>query len=517
MLKLRLTTTTTLKANNASRVKCTRAALGDKMFVSLGIRSTCLWIAILIVGTLTTTVGPAQATVTPSALGTYSGSGVLNESGCINPPFSDSSTFTITITVDTQQNGSFSGSGSLLFDDGEVTSVVFNATIFGDGSIGNLSSWTSTEANGDQSAGTFPSGQLTGSNLTINFIGADIGGDMCTLDGSFTATRGAIDPAATSGTGAITPIVFFATVGTPAALTGTRTRSALKSLLTGDPSTGAVPVANGFMLQGGDSAAAGDDFDIPWGSWISYSHSDYEDDFVSTAFEAKRNNLTVGIDFSPWDHIVAGISLGYENNDIDTTFNGGNMDSDMFTVAPYIGGLINDTFSVDFSAGYSTIGIDQFRTQAGARITSSVDAVRWFVAGNLNANREFGNWFLSGRAGLLYANEEQDAFAESAGGAANPARSFELGQLRIGGDIAYSWGAFETFATAVYAFDYSRDDIIVGAGIPQPANDNDDVSVGLGIRWYGDTGISAAVEWSSVLGREDFDDSTYSFLLRADF
>ena len=167
--------------------------MGDKMFVSLGIRSTCLWIAILIVGTLTTTVGPAQATVTPSALGTYSGSGVLNESGCINPPFSDSSTFTITITVDTQQNGSFSGSGSLLFDDGEVTSVVFNATIFGDGSIGNLSSWTSTEANGDQSAGTFPSGQLTGSNLTINFIGADIGGDMCTLDGSFTATRGAID------------------------------------------------------------------------------------------------------------------------------------------------------------------------------------------------------------------------------------------------------------------------------------------------------------------------------------
>ena len=34
------------------------------------------------------------------------------------------------------------------------------------------------------------------------------------------------------------------------------------------------------------------------------------------------------------------------------TFNGGNIDSDMFTVASYIGGLINDTFSVDFSAGY---------------------------------------------------------------------------------------------------------------------------------------------------------------------
>ena len=34
------------------------------------------------------------------------------------------------------------------------------------------------------------------------------------------------------------------------------------------------------------------------------------------------------------------------------TFNGNNIDSDMYTVASYIGGLINDTFSVDFSAGY---------------------------------------------------------------------------------------------------------------------------------------------------------------------
>ena len=389
--------------------------------------SSCsaLWLALAL-------VAPVHAAV-PSILGTYTGSGDFNEFGCITPPFSDSGTFSITFTIGAQQGTSFSGDGSVTdTDDGEVSSLTLDGDILADGSVSGT--FTSTEQNGDQSAGTY-TGSLVGNTLTVSFTGADIGGDMCNFDGSFTVTRGgAINPAVTAGTGAITPIVFFATVATPSTLTSTHLRTVFKSMLAGTPTTGAVPVADGFMLQSDSGMAAGDGFSYPWGAWASYSHSEYEDDFVSTAFDADRNNVTVGLDFSPWDRIVAGVSLGYENNDIDTTFNGGNIDSDMITVAPYIGGLLNDTFSVDFSIGYSNIDIDQFRTLAGTRITSSVDAERRFVAGNLNASRAFGNWYVSGRAGLLYAKEEQDAFVES-DGTLNPDRSFELGQLRVGGDV----------------------------------------------------------------------------------
>jgi hypothetical protein len=223
----------------------------------------------------------------------------------------------------------------------------------------------------------------------------------------------------------------------------------------------------------------------------------------------------MGVDVSPWGNIVAGVSFGYENNDIDTTFNGGNLDSDMFTVAPYIGGLLNETFSLDFSAGYSDIDISQFRTLGATRITSGVDAERWFVAGNLNASRQIDNWYLSGRAGLLYAKESQDGFVES-NGSVRPDRTFRFGQLRVGGDVSYGWGSFEPFVSAVYEYDYARDDIIVTAGIPQPANDNDDVLVGAGLRWFGESGLSASFEWNSVLGRENFSDDTISFLLRGD-
>jgi outer membrane autotransporter protein len=177
---------------------------------------------------------------------------------------------------------------------------------------------------------------------------------------------------------------------------------------------------------------------------------------------------------------------------------------------------LNDTFSVDFSVGYSDISIDQFRTLGTTRITSSVDAERWFVAGNLNAGRQIDNWYLSARAGLLYAKESQDGFTES-NGTISSARTFQIGQFRAGGDVSYSWDSFEPFANLTYEYDYSRDDIIVAAGIPQPANDNDDFLVGAGLRWFGESGVSASFEWNSVLGREDFSDDTFSLLLRGDF
>ncbi len=450
----------------------------------------------------------------PNILGRFTGSGTDTESGCIFGPPTDSGSFTLDFTIDSQQGGAFSGKGSTKFDDGDVDSLTLsNGSIQASGAVSG--NWKTVEAQGDQSAGTF-SGQLNGDKLSVSFNGADIGGAMCNISGSFTSTRNTINPATSAGTAAVTPTVFFATAARPARLASTRIRSALKSLLAGGPANGAVPVADGFMLQGGTGISAGDDFSFPWGAWISYSHSDYSDDFVSTAFDADRDNVSAGIDFSPFERIVAGVSFGYDNNDIDTAFNRGNVDSDAFTVAPYIGALIDDTFGVDFSIGYSLIEIDQFRTLAGTRITSNVDSSRWFVAGNLNAAKAYGNWYLSGRAGLLYAKEEQDAFLES-DGTANRARSFELGQLRIGGDAAYAWDAFEPFVSAVYELDYSRNDIVVGPGIAQPANDDDDFLVGAGLRWFGDSGLSASFEWNSVLGREDFDDNTYTFLIRADF
>lgn len=263
----------------------------------------------------------------------------------------------------------------------------------------------------------------------------------------------------------------------------------------------------------------------PWGLWASYQRSDFEDDFAATAFDADRDAVFVGADVSPWDHFVIGVAIGYASSDIDTAFNAGNQDIDEFTVVPYLGALVSDKLGVpfdlgvDFSIGYSTIDIEQFRTAAGTRVTSELDADRWFVSGNVNASKAYGPWYLTGRGGLLWARDDNDGFTESDGTVVGD-RKFTLGQARIGAEVAYTWnamwGSLEPFLNATYQHDFQREDLVVATG-RQPANDNDDVDLGAGLRVFGRERLSGTFEYHTVLGREDFDSDSFSLLLRAQF
>ena len=251
---------------------------------------------------------------------------------------------------------------------------------------------------------------------------------------------------------------------------------------------GVTPIAGGYRLQ---AQSAGDGFDYPWGLWGSYQYSDFEDEFATTAFDANRHAVMVGADFSPWEAWVFGAMLGYESVDNDTIFNGGNIDTDGLTIAPYMGVLLSDSVGVDFDLsavfvlGYSHLDHDQFRTIGTTRITSDTDSHRYFLSGNLIAGRSYGNWYVSGQAGLLVAREDIDGFTESNGNVVGDDR-VQLGQASIGGDVAYAWGSFEPFASAIFSHDYSREEL--GGGHP---NDQNELRLGFGIRYFSEQGFTA--------------------------
>jgi len=276
---------------------------------------------------------------------------------------------------------------------------------------------------------------------------------------------------------------------------------------------GVKPIARGMMLEG---SAAGDGFDYPFGLWASYQRSDFQDDFVSTQFDAKSNTVFVGADFSPWDNFLAGVAFGYESVETDTTFNFGQQDSSSYSLIPYFGVLLNDhvdapfDLTLDMALGYSAVEIDQFRVTSGTRVASSTNSKRWFVTSNVAAAQTYGNWYLGGRLGFLYAKDNLDGFTET-DGTANAGQETILGRVSLGADAAYLWGALEPFASATYQYDFNRD--LVTATHP---DDADDVSIGTGVRWYGDS-LSATFEYNTILGREDFDSSSYQFSIRGDF
>ena len=237
----------------------------------------------------------------------------------------------------------------------------------------------------------------------------------------------------------------------------------------GSAENGLTPIAGGLRIR---SRSAGDGWDYGYGFWASFQHSDFEDDFAVTAFTADTDMVLVGADISPRDDVVFGVALGYETTDANTTFNGGELESDGLIVVPYLAGLADIGLlflAVDASVGFTRLDIDQFRTDpaTGARVTNSADSNRVFFSGNVSTGKSYGNWYVSGRAGILIASEDTDGFTESDGTAVADNRT-RLGRFLLGGDVAYTWNSFEPFASVVYEKDYDFDKIVTATSRSPP-------------------------------------------------
>ncbi len=270
--------------------------------------------------------------------------------------------------------------------------------------------------------------------------------------------------------------------------------------------------------------AAGDGLS-GWSVWGGYTYSDFES-VTRAPYEATLHNFVIGADTLFTDRFLFGMYAGYESLDVDTTFNGGGQDVDGITAGPYLAYLFNDTFSADLTLGYTYLNTDQDRVDPADASTLTVDfsADRAFVVLNFNAVHYLGDVFLGGRVGYLYAREEQNGYTETGGPSARTVldRGLTLGQAYVGGDIAYGFGSFEPYAHGVYRYDVSVDDGANAGGLPgafgNPVpNDPDEIQWGLGLRYFGPSGITGQVEWVTTVGRELFDEDSITLLLRVDY
>ena len=272
---------------------------------------------------------------------------------------------------------------------------------------------------------------------------------------------------------------------------------------------------SGMQVGEGKSAGGGE---RRIGVWTNVAYSNIEDDLSSTAYDGNVFSLLVGADYQVSDRFLVGMAFGYENIDLDTTFNRGSIEADGFTIAPYAGYVINRYFTVDVSGGYNDSSTDLTRTSpiSGSVVTGQMDSSRWFVGGNLNAHYQVKRISLLGRAGLLYATETQDAFTES-DTTFNPERDIDLGQLRIGAQIAYRMGKVQPYVTGTFEYDFNREKTVVAAGQAQPANDRSGFEVGGGVRFALSDRVSGGIEGSTHVGRDDFSSTTVSGNVRIKF
>lgn len=276
------------------------------------------------------------------------------------------------------------------------------------------------------------------------------------------------------------------------------------------PENRAVAAAGAPLVALGTGTSAGDAA-TRFGAWASGSWSDVEGTKSNVKFDGNIWTGMVGGDYKFTERVIAGLAVGYEALDVDTSFNRGSTESSGWTVAPYAIFRIDDVFSVDVNVGYTNVDYDIDRKDplSNATITSDTDSDRWFGAVNLSGNWMVDSWALGANVGTLFAYEDRDGFRESNGTEVSGDK-IRLGRLNLGGRLGYLFrNVFEPYGKAKLEYDYSRD--------ATAYDDRVGLVVGAGFNIFATDNFYANVEGTTVLLRDDLDIHTVSATLRYDF
>lgn len=351
-----------------------------------------------------------------------------------------------------------------------------------------------------------------GGSLTVDIGPEPLGPPGCDVQGHLTISveGGSPGTLSASAPGSAATVLSTLVTGTRSDLAGIGSR--IKSVFSGR-GTGVLTSSNGLLVTG---MAAGNGDALGFGAWAGYSYTDTRNDFVTTAFDSTRHGVLFGIDALHGDNLLVGVALGLDRSEVRTRFNGGEQDITGMTVAPYVGLLLSDWLTLDATLGYGDTQTDQFRTAGGARISSDVESSRMFGSLNATATHAFDRLLVSGRTGLLYAKQTDDSFVES-NGTVIPKQRTRLGRFLIGGELAYSAGAWEPYVSGMYEHDFTSTSITFAPGVAQPRRDDSDVLFAVGLRYFGNDRLSAYVEYSKLIGRRHIDEDTISANVRWTF
>lgn len=244
------------------------------------------------------------------------------------------------------------------------------------------------------------------------------------------------------------------------------------------------------------------------GMWLNAGYSRIDYNRAASEFKGDVWTGMGGVDYKVTSKLLAGVAVGYEYVDLDTTFNRGEFEGKGWTVAPYGLYRFTDNYSVDLSVGYSWIDYSMFRLDpvVSTRINGDTNGERYFGIANLNGNWAQDAWRFGSRLGVMYSTEEKDAYTES-NGVQQDSITTRYFQGNVGGQVGYHLGIAEPYARGTYRYEFQNGN----------SPDDDDFLVGLGSYFYiGEVAIGG-IEVSTPLGREDLNQYNVNANIRFKF
>ncbi|NIY76748.1 autotransporter outer membrane beta-barrel domain-containing protein [Thalassospira sp. HF15] len=216
-------------------------------------------------------------------------------------------------------------------------------------------------------------------------------------------------------------------------------------------------------------------------------------------------NLGADYRFSP--ALVTGMSVGYAQTDITTTFDSGTYDEDTWNLSPYVIYRPSDMLTFSAIGGYA-FG-DVARSRNGT-VTGNTDSQTWYL--QVDARQTFqpiadSPFRVTGGLGALTSRNTLSAYTESDGNRVAES-SVNTVQLKPNAELAYAFQISQTSLTPYVKAGYIHD------FTDQTNGDAGAFDLGGGVRFAsGGTGLSGSIEGTRMVGRDDYREYTLSGLV----
>jgi outer membrane autotransporter protein len=238
-------------------------------------------------------------------------------------------------------------------------------------------------------------------------------------------------------------------------------------------------------------------------AWVSGGYTSIDANDRGGEFDGNVVNVNIGLDAKLTDRFVLGLTAGYENLDVDTTFNSGTFEGDGYSVGPYVAFRLTDNWTLLGLATYTWLEYDT--RNGNTAVTGSFDAERITASAGLSGNFRHNSWVIGPQAGVLFVNEEQDDYRQSNGTAVR-GDNIPLVRWSLGSTLGYDFGKFVPYGKLVGEYDSTHSAAVdLGNGI-KSSNDRLGAVVGAGVNLPLGPTTSANVEGTyNTLGRENLD------------
>ena len=226
--------------------------------------------------------------------------------------------------------------------------------------------------------------------------------------------------------------------------------------------------------------------------------------------------------------VLVGIAAGFESQDFTTTFNNGTLEGDGIMITPYASVTLGKGFSVDVAGGMADMDYDTSRKDpaTGELIKGTTDGDRLFASGSVNFNKLFkkkkGTLRIGLNAGMNYSKEEKDAYIEDWQASTTTTdvgkSKTYVTQAKFGAEAGFMYKRIEPFVNVAGEWDVSKSSVLtVGSAQTAPADDDFGIKAGGGVNMILGPKASATISAETVIGREDYKETSGSARLRVDF